>query len=251
MDESKVKVKSLQKAMQILNCFADKQPLGVTEISEKLGLYKSNVHNILMTFVAMDYLEQDTDSGKFRLGNSIFLLYRAMSEGYSIVNVVYPYLQKIMKEVGEIVYLSVPHDDEVIYLEAVYPSGLLNQSVAIQGWRGKMYCTGSGKAMLAFLDEQTIDEYIHKELPKITEYTITDPVKLKEELHLIQQRGYALDNMELEIGTRCVAVPLFNRKGNLEGAISVSGSALRLTDDKILEFVDILNKYKNEICPKL
>ena len=51
--EGEVKVKSLQKAMEVLECFIQKQPLGVTEISEKLGLYKSNVHNILMTFTAL------------------------------------------------------------------------------------------------------------------------------------------------------------------------------------------------------
>ena len=53
-EEKEIKVKSLQKALEILGCFVEKQPLGVTEISEKLGLYKSNVHNILMTFKAMD-----------------------------------------------------------------------------------------------------------------------------------------------------------------------------------------------------
>ena len=54
-----IKVKSLQKALEILNCFAYKQQLGVTEISEMLDLYKSNVHNILNTYTAMGYLEQD------------------------------------------------------------------------------------------------------------------------------------------------------------------------------------------------
>lgn len=67
-NNGEIKVKSLQKALEILNCFAVKQPLGVTEISEKLGLYKSNVHNILVTFTAMEYLVQDPESGKFRLG---------------------------------------------------------------------------------------------------------------------------------------------------------------------------------------
>lgn len=74
--EVKAKVKSLQKALEVLDCFREKQPLGVTEISEKLGLYKSNVHNILMTFKAMDYLEQDEESGKFVLGTAIFGLVR-------------------------------------------------------------------------------------------------------------------------------------------------------------------------------
>ena len=76
--EAEVKVKSLQKALEILGCFVEKQPLGTTEISEKLGLYKSNVHNILMTFTAMGYLEQDTETGKFRLGTVIFALSRAL-----------------------------------------------------------------------------------------------------------------------------------------------------------------------------
>lgn len=53
-DEKDVKVKSLQKALEVLNCFIDKQPLGITEISQQLGLYKSNVHNILVTFKNMD-----------------------------------------------------------------------------------------------------------------------------------------------------------------------------------------------------
>ncbi len=56
-DEKDVKVKSLQKALEVLNCFIDKQPLGITEISQQLGLYKSNVHNILVTFKNMGYLE--------------------------------------------------------------------------------------------------------------------------------------------------------------------------------------------------
>lgn len=251
MDPSKVRVKSLQKAIEVLNCFTEKQPLGVTEISEKLGLYKSNVHNILMTFVAMEYLEQDADSGKFRLGNSVFLLYRAMSDGYSIINVVYPYMQKIMKELGETVYFSIPHEDEVIYLEAVYPTGFAYPTVPLQGWRGRMYCTGSGKAMMAFMDEDTVEEYISKELPRRTEYTITDKEILRQELKLIKERGYALDNMELELGTICVAVPLFNHRGNLEGALSVSGPALRLTDSKIQKAIEILNKCMLEIRNKM
>lgn len=67
MDDDKIKVKSLKKALEILNCFEEKQPLGVTELSERMGLYKSNVHNILSTFEAMGYVEKDKDTGKYYL----------------------------------------------------------------------------------------------------------------------------------------------------------------------------------------
>ena len=115
-EEREIKVKSLQKALEILGCFVEKQPLGVTEISEKLGLYKSNVHNILMTFKAMDYLEQDPETGKFRLGTAVFTLSRALKESLTISKVVLPYMHQIAKEAGELVYLAIPHEDEVVYL---------------------------------------------------------------------------------------------------------------------------------------
>ena len=67
-DNSEIKVKSLQKALEILNYFTEKPILGVTEISEHFGLYKSTVHNILSTLKAMEYLEQDEASGKYCLG---------------------------------------------------------------------------------------------------------------------------------------------------------------------------------------
>ncbi|MDO4787922.1 MAG: IclR family transcriptional regulator [Johnsonella sp.] len=251
MDESKVRVKSLQKALSVLNCFIEKQTLGVTEISEKLGLYKSNVHNILMTFVAMNYLEQDAESGKFRLGNSIFLLYKAISDGYGITDVVYPYMQKMMSEIGETIYLSVPHEKEVIYLEAAYPKIFAYPTMELKDWRAGMHCTASGKVMLAFMSRQRAEDYLNGPLQRYTEYTITDREVLRKELELIRQKRYALDNMELELGRKCVAVPLFNRRGRLEGAISASGIAMSMTKEKIEEAISVLNKYLPEISQKL
>ena len=97
---TEVKIKSLQKALQVLECFVEKQPLGVTEISEKMGLYKSNVHNILSTFKAMDYLEQDPDTGKFRLGTAVFALSRALRENLDISRIVVPFMRRIAEEAG-------------------------------------------------------------------------------------------------------------------------------------------------------
>ena len=74
VDNNEIKVKSLQKALEILNLFTVKPVLGVTEISEYFGIYKSTVHNILSTLKAMEYLEQDEETGKYRLGIQVFTL---------------------------------------------------------------------------------------------------------------------------------------------------------------------------------
>lgn len=92
VNEAEVKVKSLQKALEILNCFTKKSSWGVTEISEQLDLNKSNVHNILTTFKAMGYLDQDDESGRYKLGLSVYSLCYSLGQNLSIGSVAAPYL---------------------------------------------------------------------------------------------------------------------------------------------------------------
>lgn len=251
MKEKEVKVKSLQKALEVLGCFVEKQPLGVTEISEKLGLYKSNVHNILMTFKAMDYLEQDPESGKFRLGMAVFELSRALRENLDIRNIALPFMQKIADESGEVVYLTIPRGDEVIYLEAAYPETQRLSGSFVIGERAKMYCTSVGKAILSKLPEEEMEELISGPLEPLTEYTITDPDALREEIRKTRERGYGLDNMELMFGIKCIGIALMNHKGQVEAGLSISGPSLRMSEEKLPGFLEILRRYGLEIQKRL
>ena len=80
--EPEIKVRSVKKALDVLNCFIKKQPLGVTEISEMLGLYKSNVYDILTTLTAMEYLTQVKETGKYELGIGIARLGAAVGDRF-------------------------------------------------------------------------------------------------------------------------------------------------------------------------
>ncbi|MDO4291916.1 MAG: IclR family transcriptional regulator [Eubacteriales bacterium] len=251
MAEVEIKVKSLYKALEILNCFVKKPRLGVTELSEMLDLNKSNVHNILTTFKAMDYVEQDEESGKYCLGVGIFQLCQAAGDRFSIRSIAMPFMQEIADMTGEMVYLAVPHEDEVIYLEAIYPVESFNLMRVILGERARMFCTGIGKAMLANMPIQIQEEYISRPLPSYTENTITDQDELRRELARIREKGYAVDNMEHEFGVKCVAMPLFGRKGTVEGAISVSGPSLRFSEKRILEIVEIMRNRVEKIKVRL
>ena len=165
---AEVKIKSLKKMMDVLNCFIEKQPLGVTEISEKLGLYKSNVHNILSTMVSMDYLEQDKISGKYYLGIGVVRLSRAVGNRFSFHNAALYHMQAISHEAGEIVYLSVPMKRMIYYLDAILPERVyyLNYSGRfVSNYRDStemMHCTASGKAMLATMCKADQEEYLEQ-----------------------------------------------------------------------------------------
>ena len=243
------KMKSLQKAVEVLNCFTVKPFLGVTEISEMLGLYKSNVHNILSTFKSMNYLEQDEGTGKYRLGVGIFDLSRALGDRFAITKIAMPYMQEIANITGMRVYLAVPHSDEVIYLEAMYPADSVNLMRSLLGERAKMYCTGIGKAIMANLPEEEIEEYSGRELVPFTENTITEKEALKAELKKIKLRGYAIDNMEHEFGVKCVAIPIFDKYGKVCAAISISGPSLGYDEKRMEEVAALAKTYVQKIEP--
>ena len=246
-NNGEIKVKSLQKALEILNCFAVKQPLGVTEISEKLGLYKSNVHNILVTFTAMEYLVQDPESGKFRLGPEVMMLSRAFRENLDITKIAVPVMRESANEVQELVYLAVPKGEDMLYLEAVSPENQRLVTKSVTGECSKMYCTSVGKAVLATMSEEDREKHIPEELEAFTEYTITDRRELDEEIRMVRERGYAVDDMEVMFGVKCVGVALLNHEGEAEGALSISAPSLRMNKENIQKYAEILKTSARKI----
>ena len=225
MANDEIKVKSLKKAIEVLNCFTEKENWGITEISEKLGLYKSNVHNILSTYKAMGYVNQNPETGLYRLDVGIFKLSRALGMQYKIAKVALPYMQALSNKVQENVFLAIPRDDVALYMEATYPMGCTSMIREMLGMEAKMYCTGLGKAMMAYLPKNLQEEYASRPLEAYTENTITDKETLLEELRQTRIRGYALDNMEHEFGVKCIAVPILNMDGQVIAGLSITGRA--------------------------
>lgn len=242
--ECEVRIKSLKKALEVLNCFIDKQPLGATEISEKLGIYKSNAFDILSTLAAMDYLSKNEETGKYYLGLGALRLGRAAGERYGFKKIAVTHMQEIADKEQEIVYLSVPIGNQIYYLDKAIPSSMANfQTYSMQYVVDMMHCTSCGKVMLANMPKSFIDEYTSQPLKANTKYTITDPNKLKEELATIRKRGYATDIMEHEIGINCVAVPILDRSGRVIAAISISGPSQRLPMDRITSLAGEIHKH--------
>ncbi|MFE5318268.1 IclR family transcriptional regulator [Paenibacillus sp. NPDC056579] len=246
-----IKVKSLFKALRILECFTVNDPeLGITEISEQMGLYKSNVHNIVATFVKLGYLEQNPENDKYRLGFKILELSHVISSNISIRKVILPYMQELADHANETVYLGIPSDTEVIYLESSSPKNQLSTR-SMLGLKAPLYCTGIGKAMLANLPGEVLASIIAKGPTKFTDQTITDEAALRAELDATRTRGYSIDNMEHEYGIKCIGMPIHNKKKQVVAAISLSGPSLRFTQDKIEEHVLKMKEIVHAIEDKL
>lgn len=217
-------MKSLKKAIDVLNCFSLSEPeLGVTQISERLGVQKSTVHNILATFEQDGFVEQDAKSRKYRLGLVLLNLSNVVREGLGLRKVALPVMERVRDRFGETVHLALEQDGMVVYIESVQPA---ERSVAriATGKRAYMHCTGVGKAILAYAPDEQVREIVARHgLPSFTEQTITDVSALQSELETSRRHGYSLDNMEHEWGIRCIAVPIRNENGRVEASMSISG----------------------------
>ena len=150
-------------------------------------------------------------------------------------------MQRIADLTKETVYLAVPVEDEVVYLDSCSPYGVI-PARDLQGGRAPMYCTAIGKAMLAYLPEKIIQTYEKRKLEKFTENTITSFAALKKELGSIRLQGYAVDNMEHEYGIKCIGMPIRKADGQVYAAISISGPSLRMSDEKLAQFAAILRQ---------
>ena len=242
-----VKVKSLYKAIKLLDFFTiDSPERGISELAELSGMLKSSVHNIVTTFEACGFLEKNPQNSKYRLGIKMLQLNNTLYTTNDLRNTVRPYMEKAGSFCNECVYFAVPSDIEIVYLDAVYPNGIMAGRSVI-GIKAPMYCTGIGKTIMAHMEPEQIDKVIKAGLASFTPNTITEREKMLKELALIRERGYAIDNMEHEYGIKCVAVPIRNIRGNEVAAMSVSGPSLRFTEEKIAEYAKFLKNISDEL----
>ncbi len=229
-------VKSVSRALDIIALVSmKKEGLGVTEIANQMDINKSSVYRILTTLAQYGYIEQDVDSGRYRLGYTFLDISSKLLDSIDIRTEAKPYLQELGKVTDEVIHLVVYDHDEVVYIEKYEGTETLRMHSKV-GRRAPMHCTGVGKAILAYLPAAKSDDIINRKgLPVHTKYTITDRAKFLSELEAVKQRGYALDLQENEVGITCIAVPIFDHAGNAVAALSVSGPTIRMTDERMEE----------------
>ncbi len=224
----------LDRALAILETLSAEGPdLSLGEISERLELHKSTAHRLIMVLERHKLIERNSINGRYRLGLKLFELgTRAVSQ-LDLRERARPFLERLVLETSETVHLCILDDFEVVYLDKVEPARSVRMATSV-GRRNPAHCTAVGKAIMAHLSGAQVEEIIRKNgMKAMTANTITSLVELKKELISVRERGYAIDNEEIEEGVRCVGCVVRNFSGDPLAAISVSAPAFRLTKDKV------------------
>jgi DNA-binding IclR family transcriptional regulator len=230
-------VRSVDRAASLLLALGDSAgEAGVTELARRLGLHKSTASRLLATLQRRGLVEQDEETGKYRLGLVVIRLAERAERTLDLRAIAWSELERLARATRETVSLGIVDGDA--YLTVAQVDG--PNMVAYPDWTGRktpLHCTASGKVLLAGMAERDVLRIARSGLAAHTERTITTLETLMEELAKVRRRGFATSFSEWIAGTNAIAVPVVDARGRVFASIGVWGPSFRVTPARVAELV--------------
>lgn len=237
MNQEEVKVKSLDKAITLLDLLsAEDGGMKLSELSARTGYPKSTVHALLSTMRERGLVSQ-LDNGSYTLGIRLFEYGSAVSRGFDIGALAKPYLERLSALTGSTAVISMIDRQGVVSFDYAFPAGGVRIMPEI-GVRLPHHATSQGKLMLAFMPERSRDSLLKKaRLIPFTPHTVTDAGQLTRGLDTIRKVGYAVEDGEYKIGLRSVSAPVFDNSGGIRYALTAVGFFRRAVSEDFLSAI--------------
>jgi IclR family KDG regulon transcriptional repressor len=246
------KINSVDKAVNILNCFTSQEPVRtVGAISKSTGYTLSTVSRLLSTLEARGVVQKLKGHGRYQLGPRIYLWGQLCQAQNHLAAAALPAMEALRDRCGEEVSLHIAIDGARSCLERV-PSRHAIAMTGDVGGRLPLHAGAAGRVLLAFMDDKNCREYIEKMgLERFTENTLTDVRKLDAELKEIRRLDWALSREEREPGSYSVVAPVREASGRVVASLCIAGPLYRLTDDLAQAYLTDVRSTAAEISEKM
>lgn len=235
-------VNSVGKADQIIDAFKIKDELSITELSEMLGYYPSAIHRFATTLEYLGYVEQNPENGKYRLGLKLLELGYLVFDRMDLRQRIRPVLKELAGASGETANLAIFDEKEegIVFIDQIESPRDITMRLRV-GRQAQIHATALGKVILAHLPDDRTQQILRRaRFSKLTENTITDPEELRQQLNVIRQKGFAVDDQEAVEGAKCIAAPVRDHAGQVVAGISISALANRINDDNMSDAVELV-----------
>jgi len=241
-------VQSVDRALLIIETLAeDDEGYRLTDLAVRTGLSPSTVHRLLTTLEKRRFVQFDRDESMWHIGAQSFAVGSTFVRRRNFVTQALPYLRRLRDQTRETANLAVVDDGAMVVLTRVESREIM-RSVTKVGGRVPMVASGLGKALLATYSEEDVFAIIQREgMPRLTSKSIVRAGELCKSLHDIRQQGYSVDDEEALIGLRCVSAVVYDDCSEPLAAISVSGKASRVPNDRL----PVLGKLVQEVAAEL
>ncbi len=229
------------KALEVLDSVAAfERPVKFTELLEQSTYPKATLYRLLQTLVNQNLLSHDPETGNYSMGLRLIRLAHAAWENASLAPIARPFVEELAAGAGESVHLAQLDNGQVIFVDKLKATDRF-ETLAQVGKVAPAYCTGVGKAMLAYIAPKRLDIVLQQQsFFPYTQATHRSAESLLGELPTIRESGIAFDREEHEEGIVSIAAPIFISNGRVIGALSVATSTMRYDLDRLTVFRDEL-----------
>lgn len=228
------RIRAVERTCDLLEVLKETGGASLTEVARQAGVSKSSAYNHLQTLLERGYVEKEDDT--YRVGLKWLDLVGQARDGHRLYQIGRDATISLADQTGEVAALTTENGGKSVYLYQIQGENAVQYGSRL-GIRLHMHATAAGKAMLAHMSGAAVDAIIERHgLPRLTQHTITTRRELDEELALIRDRGYSVDDEERIIGMRGIGAPIIDESDEgLLGAIAIGGSTVNIQGERLTD----------------
>lgn len=213
-------IQSIERGFAVLLAFdADLPTPTLAELASRTGFSRPAVRRILLTLQKLGYVA--AQGPRWTLTPRVLTIGQHYAATHGIVEVAQPHLMRVAERTGESASLAQLDGIDVVYVARVHVRRVLSLNVDV-GTRLPVHATSMGRVLAAYAESTIVDRVVEAGLPRLTEWTVTDPVEFRDRLHDVRRAGYAIVDSELEDGFLSAAVPVRDSAGEVVAALAYS-----------------------------
>lgn len=241
---------TLERGLLLLELFdADNSEMSLGQLRERAGLPKATIQRLMKTLEARKWVAYEPATRKYRLGASVLRISYLAASHSELVRVTHPFLIRLAEKTQETASLCVWTDLGPLMLDTVLTPRHFKPATNVGMILG--LATADAQVLIAFGPEETWDRLLANPIQRNTELTLTDPTLVRERWQAIKKEGVAFDKGEWNLEIPAVAVPVFDRQGQLRGSMAIAPPVERATDEAMRRHAETLKAAAAEISERL
>lgn len=222
----------LGKAQLILEAFTvDDDALSLTELVRRSGVAKATVYRLAQDLLQWGVLERA--GNEYRLGLRLFEMGQRVPRQRILREAALPYMEDLLLSTQETIHFAIHDGLDVLYIEKIIMHRGLTQQSRVAG-RLPLYCTATGRVVLAFSPRRLLADVVHAGLVPMTRHTVSSAAVLAEQLEQVRRSHVATEFEETRLGYASVAVPVFATGPTLAGALSITAPTARMDSKRLV-----------------
>ncbi|MEU0192957.1 IclR family transcriptional regulator [Streptomyces afghaniensis] len=230
-------MKSVTRSLRILEAVAQHQPVTVGELTKLFGLPKSTVQRTLVTLAEAGWLRASRkDTTRWEIGARVLAVRPAALQGSSLFAAAREPMVRLRDTVNETIHLSVPDALQCMVVVDRVDCSHAVRTFHTVGDTSPLHATATGRAVLAHLPKQDVEELIAQGLERYSDTTPTDPDGLRTELDRIRADGYAVNRNQYRPDVCAIAAPVLDEDGTPLATVAISMPDSRYDADRLPEW---------------